>query len=99
MTGLMSLTSGSIDERIAYWIVALTQSGGKDIKLTCRKRDLCSLFGTQRATFENALSSMKDRGLIDYTNKELSVLNRSGLLALLVNNAETREDEPDIFTE
>ena len=42
---------------------------------------------------------MKDRGLIDYTNKELSVLNRSGLLALLVNNAETREDEPDIFTE
>ena len=99
MTGLMSLTSGSIDERIAYWIVALTQSGGKDIKLTCRKRDLCSLFGSQRATFENALSSMKDRGLIDYTNKELSVLNRSGLLALLVNNAETREDEPDIFTE
>ena len=94
MTGLMSLTSGSIDERIAYWIIALTQSGGKDIKLTCRKRDLCSLFGSQRATFESTLESMKERGLIDYTNKELSVLSRPGLLALLVNNSESKEDEP-----
>lgn len=92
ISGLMSLTSGSIEERIAYWIVALTQSGGKDITLTCRKRDLCSLFGTQRATFESALASMKERGLIDYTNKELTVLSRSGLLALLVNNSESQDD-------
>ena len=37
---------------------------------------------------------MKERGLIDYTNKELSVLSRPGLLALLVNNSESKEDEP-----
>ncbi len=89
MQGVLSLTTGEIDERIAFWIAALSQPGGTDIVLTCRTRDLCSLFGVQRATFEAGLDSMKERGLIEYTNKELRVLDRSALLALLQHNHES----------
>lgn len=93
--GIMSLTNGVIDERIAFWIIALTQPDGTDIKLSCKKRDLCSLFGVQRATFEAGLSSMKERNLIDYTNKEISIYSRQALLRLLetaVENDDTADD-------
>ena len=88
LEGILSLTTGEIDERIAFWIGALTQQGATNIRLTCRQRDLCSLFGVQRTTFEAGLKSMKARGLIDYTNKELSVLDRHALLGLLQHNPE-----------
>lgn len=92
MVGVLSLTTGEIDERIAFWISALTQAGGTDIVLQCRKRDLCSLFGVQRATFEAGLESMKERGMIDYTPNELKILNRTALLELLDNNSEAPDD-------
>lgn len=88
MQGILSLTTGDIDERIAFWIGALTQPGGSDIRLTCRKRDLCSLFGVQRTVFESRLISMKERGLIDYTANELVVVDRRALMALLMHNCE-----------
>ncbi len=88
LKGILSLTTGEIDERIAFWIIALTQRGSTDIKLTCRKRDLCSLFGVQRSTFDAGLESMKERGLIDYTNNELMVRDRASLLDLLEHNSE-----------
>lgn len=92
--GILSLTTGEIDERIAFWISALTQQGSTDIVLSCRKRDLCSLFGTQRATFETGLQSMKERGIIDFTSNELRVIDREKLLALLHNNNEL-DSTPD----
>lgn len=88
LKGILSLTTGEIDERIAFWIVALTQRGSTDIRLTCRKRDLCSLFGVQRSIFDARLQSMKERGLLDYTNKELIINNRADLLSLLEHNSE-----------
>lgn len=92
MKGILWLTNGSIDERIAFWIIALTQPGSTDIRLVCRKRDLCSLFGVQRATFEAGLKDMKDRGLIDYTTKELFIHNRTDLLRLLEHASESDID-------
>jgi len=86
--GIMSLTTGDIDERIAFWIIALTQPGSTDIRLTCHKRDLCSLFGTQRVMFNSGLESMKERGLIDYDNNELIVKDRAAMLNLLLNTRE-----------
>lgn len=88
MEGILSLTKGDIDERIAFWIIATTQRGSSDIRLTCRKRDLCSLFGVQRTTFEAAMQSMKERGLIDYTSDELVVHDRRAMLELLERNSE-----------
>ena len=46
--GILAITSGNLEERIAFWIVALTQRGGTDITLACKQRDLYSLFGVQR---------------------------------------------------
>lgn len=86
--GVLALTTGSLEERIAYWIVALTQRRGTDIVLSCRQRDLYSLFGVQRTSFIVTLDSMKQRGLIDYNQSEIMIKSRSEMLSLLNSASE-----------
>ena len=81
--GILALSSGNLEERIAFWIIALTQSSGSDIKISCRQRDLYSLFGVQRTSFFATLESMKQRGIIDYTQNEISVISRPDLVKLI----------------
>ena len=81
--GILAITSGNLEERIAFWIVALTQRGGTDITLACKQRDLYSLFGVQRTSLINTLESMKSRQLLDYTNNEIHFYSRDKLLELL----------------
>lgn len=81
--GILSIATGSLEERIAFWIVALTQPGGSDIVMTCRQRDLYSVFGVQRSSFIATLDDMKSRGLIDYSQTEIRVNNRRELIDLL----------------
>ncbi len=81
--GILALSSGDLEERIAFWIIALTQSSGTDIKVTCRQRDLYSLFGVQRTSFIATLESMKQRGIIDYNSNEIFVLSRPELTKLI----------------
>lgn len=83
--GVLALSSGDLEERIAFWIVALTQRNGTDIKVTCRQRDLYSLFGVQRSSFIATLESMKQRGIIDYSQNEISVISREELVSLIDN--------------
>lgn len=86
--GVLSLTSGSLEERIAFWIIALTQRGGTDIVLSCRQRDLYSLFGVQRTSFIATLESMRERGIIDYDQNEIRIVSRRDLLDLLSTSQE-----------
>lgn len=81
----MSLTTGHLDERIAYWITSLTQRNAYDITLKARKRDLYSIFGVQRSSFFATLDKMKEKGIIDYDKNtdEIKVLSRDALLNLL----------------
>lgn len=81
----MSLTTGHLDERIAYWITSLTQRNASDITLKARKRDLYSIFGVQRSSFFATLDKMKEKGIIDYDKNtdEIKVLSRDALLNLL----------------
>ncbi len=81
--GVLSLTSGSLEERIAFWITALTQRSGTDIVLSCKQRDLYSLFGVQRTSFIATLDAMKQRGIIDYDQNEIRILSRRALTDLL----------------
>lgn len=81
--GVLALTTGSIEERIAFWIVSLTQRGGTDIALTCRQRDLYSLFGVQRTSFLSTLESLKQRGVIDYDQTEIRINSRRALIDIL----------------
>lgn len=81
--GVLAITTGSIEERVALWIVSLTQPRGTDIVLSCRRRDIYAFFGLQRSAFFASLEKMKEKGLIDYTTTDIKVLDRRGLLSLL----------------
>lgn len=83
VNGVLALTAGSLEERIAFWIVALSQRTGTDIVLSARQRDLYSLFGVQRSSFMATLESMKSRGLIDYTSNEIKIHDRADMVDLL----------------
>ena len=85
INGVMALTSGSLEERIAFWIIALTQMDATDIVLQARQRDLYALFGVQRTSFMAALDSLRDRGIITYSTNEINVLSRRELRSVLLN--------------
>lgn len=85
VNGVLALTAGSLEERIAFWIIALTQLSGKDIVLQAKHRDLYTLFGVQRSSFLAALESLKARGIITYTPTEIHVVSRRELRAILIN--------------
>lgn len=82
--GIIALTSGSLEERIAYWIIALTQLGSDDIVFSARQRDLYTLFNVQRSSFIATLDSLKERGIIEYGNTEIRVLSRRALRSVLL---------------
>ena len=84
--GILSLTDGLLEERIAYWIVALTQRTGSDIVLSCRQRDLYSFFGVQRSVFNSTLQSLAQRGIITYSSTEIRPTSRDALVRLLLNS-------------
>lgn len=81
--GVLALTTGSTEERIAFWIIALTQPSGRDITLSCRQRDLYSFFGVQRSSFISILEGMKERGILDFNQNEIRITNRRDLLNIL----------------
>lgn len=86
--GVLSVATGSLEERIAFWIIALTQRGGEDIVMSCRQRDLYSVFGVQRSSFMATLDEMKEKGLIDYTSNEIRFLDRKALIDVLFAHIE-----------
>lgn len=81
--GILAITTGNLEERIAFWIIALTQPGGTEIALTCKQRDLYSLFGVQRTSFIATLEGLKEKGIIDYDANEIRVTSREALLEIL----------------
>lgn len=85
VVGVLALTHGTLEERIAYWIVALTQRGSTDIALQCRQRDFYSLFGVQRSSFMATLESMRERGLVEYDQREIRFTSRPALVQLLMD--------------
>ncbi len=96
VSGVLALTTGSIEERIAFWIVALTQPSGKDIALECRQRDLYSFFGVPRGSFISTLDSMKERGLLTYSPNKIDITDRRKLIGLLeskLNDSAVHGDE------
>lgn len=84
--GVLSLTMGSIEERIALWIVALTQPTGTNIELQCRRCDLHAVLGVTPTDLALALESMKARGLIDYEPGRITIPDRRSLSTLLLSH-------------
>lgn len=84
--GMLAVTSGSLEERIAFWIIALTQTDAEDVILTAKQRDLYSLFGVQRTSFIAALESMRAQGILEYTPTEIRVCSRRALRSVLLRS-------------
>lgn len=83
--GILAVTTGNLADRIAFWIVALTQRRGTDITLTCRQRDLYSLFGVQRTSLISTLESLRDRNILTFTQSEIRINSREALADILQN--------------
>jgi len=83
--GILAVTTGNLEERIAFWIVALTQRRGSDITLACRQRDLYSLFGVQRTSLKATLESLRERDIITYSSSEIRIKSRQALTDILHN--------------
>lgn len=84
--GVLAVTNGNIPERIALWIVCLTQPAATDIVLSCRQRDLYTMFGVQRSSLISALEGMRNAGLIDFTPTEISIKSRREMLGVIARN-------------
>ena len=81
--GVLALSSGDLQKRIAYWIVALTDHDAHDIVMECRHRDLYTVFGVQRQSLISALDSLRANGVIDYLPNRIMVSERKKLLEVL----------------
>ena len=86
--GILSLTDGSLEERLAFWITALTQPAATDIRLSCKARDLCTIFGVQRSNFDNVALALQDKGILTYTPREIIINDRRALTAILEHSYE-----------
>lgn len=86
--GIISLTNGSIEERMALWVVALTQPTARDIKITCKHRDMYSMFGVQRSSFITALDHLQDKKALKYGGGEIEILDRRAMLGIMRNGVE-----------
>lgn len=85
MTGVLSLSEGTLEQRIAFWIVALTQPGSTDVTVSCKHRDLYSLFGVQRMAFISALDSLVAKGLMTYDKNTINVIDRKALSEMVIH--------------
>lgn len=85
MGGMLKLTHGAMEDRLAFWVINLTQPSSLDVAITSKLRDLYSIFGVQRTTFMTALDTMKDMGLVEYDQSGIRFINRKGLIDLLVS--------------
>lgn len=86
--GVLAMTTGSIEERLAMWIIAMTQPSAKNIEIICKQRDMYSIFGVQRASFIAALDRMAEAGAIKYSASSIEVLDRRLIMSIMRNGVE-----------
>lgn len=84
MEGVLSLTSGELEKRIAYGIIALTQNNGKDIRIKGKLCDLQAALGVNEQQLRLALNTLTGHGIITFSKDEVSVLNRRELMNFFI---------------
>ena len=79
----LALSSGSVKERLAFWILSFTQRSATDVQIICKLKDLYTFFGVQRSVFMTALNELCDEGIITYSSQGIELLNRHKLNEIL----------------
>lgn len=69
MEAVLSLTSGSIAERLAFWITSLTYRNATDIVIHSKHKDMYTMLGIQRSSFINTLSELKEKATSTLTTQ------------------------------
>ena len=82
-----ALSSNDLKERLAFWVLSLTQQKSVDIRIICKQKDLYDFFGVQRSVFLSTLDELKEDGIIDYNAKEIIILDRSRLKDMLLGTS------------
>lgn len=90
LRGILSFTTGDIAERLAVWFLVVAQPGSTDISLRCTKEDLSSLLGVSNEVLVEGVRTMKEMGLLDYSNNEMFVRSRSNIQYYLQRNIELK---------
>lgn len=83
----LALSSNDLKERLAFWVLSLTQQKSVDIRIICKQKDLYAFFGVQRSVFLSTLDELKEDGIIDYNAKEIIILDRSRLKDMLLGTS------------
>lgn len=86
--GVLSMTNGSIEERLAMWVVAMTQPSAKDITIECKQRDLYSMFGVQRSSYMAAIERLVKSDIIKYEPGIIKIVDRRRILNIMRNGFE-----------
>ena len=83
MEAVLSLTSGSIAERFAFWITSLTYKDATNISICCKQKDMYTMLGVQRSSFMNMLNELKELDILDFSTNEIQIKDRNKLLEIL----------------
>ena len=80
---ILATRDGSVMERLAILVDALTITGATDVMLRYKQKDLCALLGTQRTTLIASLDKLSDEDILDYDSNELHILDQQRLTDLI----------------
>lgn len=83
MEAVLSLTSGSVAERFAFWVTSLTHKDATEIVIRTRHKDLYTMLGIQRSSFMNTLGELKENGYLDFSTNEIFISDRDKLFNLM----------------
>lgn len=81
--GALAISNGSLERRIANWIIALTQNDATDIVIHADQDDFYRIFSTDKEIFDKTIESMTQRGLIDSEPFTLRIKSRRELRDML----------------
>jgi CRP-like cAMP-binding protein len=70
----------SLKQRLARWLLMMRDRGDDDA-LQITQSLLAEMLGVQRPTITNAVRSMEHAGLIERGRRQVSILDRQGLVA------------------
>jgi len=82
-TSILSITRGTIAERLAMCVQALTSSTSQEIKLKFKQRDLCALLGVTRSTLIRTLDKLSAQGILTYSANEINILDSRSLKSII----------------
>ena len=82
----LSLSSGNVKERLAFWLLSFTQRKATDIQILCKQKDLYTFFGVQRSVFMNALGELQAEGIISFSPQGIELLDRQKLREILTGD-------------